>query len=600
MVFNIEVGGTLVSFAKVAEAIKDSGADVVGIEEAQGHIPRLARLLGWPYYSTRCQIVSKYPLIDPPGGRGVYLFVEPAPGKVVAMMNVHLPSDPYGPDWVRDGKSAAQVIALEKSVRLPAIQSQLAALPSLLAHKIPVFLTGDFNSPSFLDWTPAAVDTRTYDNGKKPWPPIALEWPVSKAVVDAGFRDSFRDIYPDPVANPGLTWWAKKPHVSVADENFGPLDVQDRIDYVYAAGPSVTTASRIVGEVGGPEVSVSVSPWPSDHRGVVSSFDITPATPPVFVAVGQRLVNIGENLKVIFHAPGGPNESVAIARTTASPSAPPLAEQPTGAGAPTDGTLTFATSRFAPGHYRVSLLDADGTVLSHTFFWTKATADPPAGLHGEARLPGGTADRGALAQHARRALGLGRRLQPWGQSQRRLLLAVGLHVRLDRRPPHPRSHAAVLWLRPAALAAGPRQVQRLPAARRRLLRHRPRRVQSGEAGEVGPVRPPGQKDDRCPARQASFTAEPAAARVDGLGVGSLGGGRYAARTALVTAGKRGRHETSASAQTDLRSSAPNPGNDCCARVFRGALGVRPHLPDQPRLASLGQRGGARPVSAWRP
>ena len=374
MVFNIEVGGTLVSFAKVAEAIKDSGADVVGIEEAQGHIPRLARLLGWPYYSTRCQIVSQYPLIDPPGGRGVYLFVEPAPGEVVAMMNVHLPSDPYGPYWVRDGKSAAQVIALEKKVRLPAIQAQLAALPSLLAYKIPVFLTGDFNSPSFLDWTPAAVDTRTYDNGKKPWPPIALEWPVSKAVVDAGFRDSFRDIYPDPVADPGLTWWAKKPHVSVADENFGPLDVQDRIDYVYAAGPSVTTASRIVGEVGGPEVSVSVSPWPSDHRGVVSSFDITPATPPVFVAVGQRLVNIGENLKVMFHAPGGPNESVAIARTTASPSAPPLVKQPTGAGAPTDGTLTFATSRFAPGHYRVSLLDASGTVLSHTFFWTKAKA----------------------------------------------------------------------------------------------------------------------------------------------------------------------------------------------------------------------------------
>jgi endonuclease/exonuclease/phosphatase (EEP) superfamily protein YafD len=151
MVFNIEDGGTLVSFAKVAEAIKASGADVVGIEEAQGHIGRLARLLGWPYYSTRCQILSKYPLIDPPSGNGVYLFVEPQPGKVVAMMNVHLPSDPYGPYWVRDGKTATQVIALEKKVRLAALQAQLAALPSLLAHQIPVFLTGDFNSPSFLD-----------------------------------------------------------------------------------------------------------------------------------------------------------------------------------------------------------------------------------------------------------------------------------------------------------------------------------------------------------------------------------------------------------------------------------------------------------------
>ncbi len=153
--------------------------------------------------------------------------------------------------------------------------------------------------------------------------------------------------------DPGLTWWAKKPHVSVAGENFGPLDVKDRIDYVYAAGASVTTASRIVGEAGGPQVSVPVSPWPSDHRGVVSSFDIAPATPPVLVAVAKRLVNIGDPLKVTFHAPGGPNERVMITRATeaASPEPEPIAVQPTGAGAPTDGTLTFATSRFKAGHY---------------------------------------------------------------------------------------------------------------------------------------------------------------------------------------------------------------------------------------------------------
>ena len=378
MVFNIEVGGTLVSFPKVAEAIKASGADVVGIEEAQGHIVRLARLLGWRYYSTRCQILSRYPLIDPPSGNGVYLFVEPQPGKVVAMMNVHLPSDPYGPYWVRDGKTPTQVIALEKKVRLAALKAQLAVLPTLLGRQIPVFLTGDFNSPSFLDWTQAAVGTRTYGGGK-PWPRYALVWPVSKAVVDAGFRDSFRDVYPDPVADPGLTWWAKKPHVSVSGENFGPLDVKDRIDFVYAAGDSVTTASRIVGEKGGPEVSVAVSPWPSDHRAVVSSFTVTPATPPVFVAVEHRLVNVGRPFGVVFHAPGGPHERVMVTRLTGgrSPGPKPVALQPTGAGAPTDGTLSFVTTHFKPGHYKVSLLDADGAVLSHTFFWVKAVAAGP-------------------------------------------------------------------------------------------------------------------------------------------------------------------------------------------------------------------------------
>ena len=81
MVFNIENGGTQVSFAKVAQAIKKSGADVAGIEEACGHMPRLARLVGWPYYDRRLQIVSRYPLVDPPGGNGVYTFVQLAPGQ---------------------------------------------------------------------------------------------------------------------------------------------------------------------------------------------------------------------------------------------------------------------------------------------------------------------------------------------------------------------------------------------------------------------------------------------------------------------------------------------------------------------------------------
>jgi hypothetical protein len=385
MAFNIEVGGTLVSFDKVVEAIAASGADVVGIEEAQGHMPRLAHDLGWPYYSKRYQILSKFPIIDPPQSHGRYAFVEPVPGKVVAIMNVHLPSDPYGPYWARDGKTPAQVIALEKRARLPAIEPELQALPALLAQQIPVFLTGDFNSPSHLDWTQAAVGTRTYDGGK-PWPVYALEWPVSKAVVDAGFRDSFRDVYPDPVANPGLTWWAKKPKVAVSGENFGPLDVKDRIDYVYAAGPSVTTASRIVGEQGGPEVSVAVSPWPSDHRGVVSTFDVTPATPPVFVAVDRRLLNYGDSLTVRFHSPGGAGESVALVPAGADPVTQAIVHQSTGTPGTTDGALTFDTRPLvaAPspitvvgprGAFRAVLLDASGTVLAKATFWMKSKGE---------------------------------------------------------------------------------------------------------------------------------------------------------------------------------------------------------------------------------
>ena len=183
----------------VARAIRKSGADVVGIEEGGGEIPQVARALGWHYYDVRMQIVSRLPLLDPPAGDGVYTFVQVAPGRVAALENVHLPSSPYGPSWVKRGKTLAQVLAMERRVRLPAIRSQLRAAAGLRARGIPVFLTGDLNSPSFRDWTKATV-------GLRPALRYPVRWPVSVAIERAGFTDSFRAVHPNPVSVPGLTW----------------------------------------------------------------------------------------------------------------------------------------------------------------------------------------------------------------------------------------------------------------------------------------------------------------------------------------------------------------------------------------------------------
>ena len=56
----------------------------------------LADLLGW-YASPRAHVISRYPIIDPPDSHGIYVFVEPAPGRVVAVANLHLPSDAVRP-----------------------------------------------------------------------------------------------------------------------------------------------------------------------------------------------------------------------------------------------------------------------------------------------------------------------------------------------------------------------------------------------------------------------------------------------------------------------------------------------------------------------
>ena len=270
MTFNIEWGGKHVSFDNVVTAIRLSGADVVGIQEAEGNLEELAGRLGWNF-DERNYVISRFPLIDPPGANGKYVLVELRPNEVVAVSNLHLPSDPYGPDLVRDGASLAGVLANERKVRMPMLRSYLEALAQPLAEGMPLFLTGDFNSPAHTDWTASAV-------GSRPYLDFAVEWPVTVSLEKAGLRDSWRTVYPDVARDPGLTWWAGRPPLPAYAP--GPGDAQDRIDMVWFAGPVVARSAKLAGEVGRADVDVAVDPWPSDHRGVIVSFDVEPRSLP--------------------------------------------------------------------------------------------------------------------------------------------------------------------------------------------------------------------------------------------------------------------------------------------------------------------------------
>ena len=71
----------------------------------------LGRLTGHDHVSRRLDIVSRYPLIDPPGSRGRYAFVELAPGQVAAVSNVHLASARYSPRGLLDGGAGGRCCA---------------------------------------------------------------------------------------------------------------------------------------------------------------------------------------------------------------------------------------------------------------------------------------------------------------------------------------------------------------------------------------------------------------------------------------------------------------------------------------------------------
>ena len=56
----------------------------------------------------------------------------------------------------------------------------------------------------------------------------------------------------------------------------------------------------LVGEAGGPGVSIEGSPWPSDHRAVVTEFTVRPAPMPDLLTTDRRVYREGDEIKVRY------------------------------------------------------------------------------------------------------------------------------------------------------------------------------------------------------------------------------------------------------------------------------------------------------------
>ena len=172
MTINVWYGGAHGSHGQVGAAIRAADADIVGLQETDRNLERIAAAAGMPYVDPRRRIISRWPIFDSGAGvrtaRGASLYSTTAldtdalhawvmvrPGQVVAVANVHLSSG-----------------SGEAALRLAEAQP-LAALGRLGTAGTPVFLTGDFNSTSHLDRT-----------GEEP------AGDVTRLLAQAGLRDT--------------------------------------------------------------------------------------------------------------------------------------------------------------------------------------------------------------------------------------------------------------------------------------------------------------------------------------------------------------------------------------------------------------------------
>ncbi|KAG0337007.1 hypothetical protein BG000_005911 [Podila horticola] len=237
------------------------------------------------------------------------------------LFNCHLYYFPYQPfqllkipyDNQPFFDTAEQAVDSCLATRGQEIDSVIREIQNVAAQEpeVPIFLTGDFNEPSHLDWTPLSVLTGMH--------PLPVSWPCTEKVYRAGMVDLWR-AYREPsvasgsssssflnglnlngggaavdteskrqqlqqqhdqarekqerdvIERPGFTWTALKREQDASDH-------YDRIDFIFGLHreSSPIALKEVAIRLGeeqsrlGEKNEKVCRPWPSDHRAVVAT-----------------------------------------------------------------------------------------------------------------------------------------------------------------------------------------------------------------------------------------------------------------------------------------------------------------------------------------
>ena len=260
MTFNIWHGGRETGEEegplRVVDVIRDSGADIVAMQETYGSGERIAGELGYYLYlrSTNLSIMSRYPIIDTlkayePFHSGAVTIDVDGQHVVVASNWLNYPIDYW--DMLEKGQpiDSAQWWQQQDEKNTGTLREVLHALRPAIEHSdhVPIIVCGDFNTGSHLDWVPK---TRHLNGG------YVMPFPATLLMEQSGFVDSFREIHPDPLAVRGITWSPAFPNA-----------FQDRIDYIFYRG-------GVLKAIDSRTIDTHPVNYPSDHAAVMTTFKI--------------------------------------------------------------------------------------------------------------------------------------------------------------------------------------------------------------------------------------------------------------------------------------------------------------------------------------
>lgn len=309
---NIWQEGTMVpgGYEGIIDQITSIDPDFVTLSEVRNYNntrlgDRLVASLaakGKKYYSFFSQgsgLLSRYPITDSSvifnESGAIYKLVANVKGREVAVYSAHLDYLNYavylprGYDGVTWKKMAAPCTNLDTimasntaSKRDEGIAAFLqAAAEDIKANRL-VFLGGDFNEASHLDWTPATQNLFDHHG-------MVVPWTCSVMLQGKGYKDSYRVLFPSPEKNPGFTFPADNKAVEVKKLAWAPdADERERIDYIYfypdkklklqksiVVGPSGSIVrNQRTEEKGNDQFLLPAGTWPTDHKGLLSVFKL--------------------------------------------------------------------------------------------------------------------------------------------------------------------------------------------------------------------------------------------------------------------------------------------------------------------------------------
>lgn len=252
----------------------------------------------YSFYSYDTGLLSKHPITDsltvfPENGDhgSIYRLTSSVNGHKVAVYTAHLDYlncayyDARGYDgstWKEAPlpKSVDEILKMNvASQRDDAIRMFIAQAEKDLVNGYQVIIGGDFNEPSHRDWI--EKNKNLYDHNG-----FVVPWTVTTLLEGAGFTDSYRKIYPNPLTHPGFTYPSDNPAKAPEKITWAPkVDERDRIDFIFYKGKGLNAKKAIIF---GPKESIvraqrvketskdkfllPLDVWPTDHKGLLVTF----------------------------------------------------------------------------------------------------------------------------------------------------------------------------------------------------------------------------------------------------------------------------------------------------------------------------------------